>query len=228
MATTKKTVKKVTETQFLEMFNAVKSEEKGRKSATKALIGTTERNFKKMVSKGYSLEDLQKATVAMFRDKEQWAVNTGNDIPEHLLRPDNFARYLNLAENPEVKKQKQAQQVQKIEVKIAAPEYSAEEMEASKRVYSKSLRAGDWLGKITDAAKIGTLFRNEFTKEEIKHFFDEGNRIAAENKSKSIRTGSTTSLEVAFERMAKTYGSFVMYELAIKEAIKRKIKAPWQ
>jgi len=73
---------------------------------------TTGRNFKytdnyrKMfnarVKEGFTMDDFKKATKAMLKNK--WVVDNKKQEPVHLLRPDNFQRYLN---QPEVDKAKQ-------------------------------------------------------------------------------------------------------------------------
>lgn len=212
------------EAQFLELFNRLKSELKGRKSTTKALIGTTESNFKKLVKAGYNAEDFEGAIIAMFRDPEQWAVSTFNDNPEHLLRPDNFARYLNSFVNAKEKK-KVENTAKLVPENQPAIDFSNEiEIEKAKEMYSKSLKNGEWLGTILDAQLIGRLFSNSFTSEEKKEF-----KASAEKLIETDENGyKGKSIGATLERMARRYPTNIMFELAVKEAVKRKIVEPWK
>lgn len=56
-------------------------------------------NYRKMfyarVKEGFTLEDFERATKAMLKNK--WVIDNKQQHPVHLLRPDNFQRYLNQA-----------------------------------------------------------------------------------------------------------------------------------
>lgn len=226
----KKKESKYSEPEFLEMFREVKGREKGRKATTRKLVGRTEGNFRKLVSAGYEPDEFEKAATAMFRDPGQWAVSTGNDTPEHLLQPDNFSRYLNAAENPQKKKDErpvlnQQQEPQKYSTYDERVKREDEaELDASKKVYSDSLKEKKWIGKIGDAMRIGPMFTNSFTLEEKLKFEEEG-RLKCEKES-DRRTGSAGIAEM-LERIARTYPRNVMFELVVIEAVKRKIQEPW-
>lgn len=217
------------EQDFLNMFSAVKSEEKGRKSTTRLLVGRTVNNFRKLVKAGYTPEEFKAAAVAMFRSKDQWAVSTGNDTPEHLLQPENFGRYLNAAENPEakeeVKKVVQNAPQKNEEQRAEQVFYSEEEKQLAKDKYSESLKAGKWLGTIGDSMKIIEFFSNSFTLEEKLKLLELG-KAAAEKQDDTARVGAGSLMDT-LDRMARKNPKFAMYEIAITEAVKRKIKEPW-
>lgn len=217
------------EQDFLTMFSAVKSKEKGRKSTTRTLVGRTQNNFRKLVKSGYTPEEFEAAAVAMFRSKDQWAVSTGNDTPEHLLQPENFGRYLNVAANPEEEKQpvKIVQNApQKTEERTDEKVvYSEEEITEAKKKYSESLKVGSWVGSIGDAMKLISFFSNSFTLQEKLKFLQEGEELA-KSESETARVGFG-SLAETLDRMARKNPKFATYEVALKEAVKRKIKEPW-
>ena len=217
-------MEKITQAHFLEMFNRVKSEQKGRKTTTKALIGATERNFKALVKAGYTLEDMEKALIAMFKDSEQWAVNSGNDTPAHFLRHHCFERYLNLAENQ--KKKEVAKKTATIEIKPKEIVYTKEEIHEAMKIYEDSLKAGKWIGKMYDASKIVRYFIDFFTEEERENFTKQGEEIA--EKAKRTQPPKGARIEIIMDRMAKLYPERNRRELLIKEAVKRGIQAPWK
>lgn len=221
-------MEKYTEKDFLEMFREVKTREKKRKATTRGLVGVSARNFAKLVKAGYTPQEFENATVAMFRDADQWAVSTGNDIPEHLLRPDAFARYLNKYVNPSEKPKEE------IPIKINAPqrvevtekqilEVDNKALEKSKGIYIHSLKVGEWTGCIFDAKLIGSLFSEAFTKEEKKQMLKDAE---AEAEKKPEKKHNESTLEM-LERMARNYPRNIMFEIAVKEAIKRKIQPSW-
>ncbi len=221
-------IQKYTAQDFLEMFSAVKSKEKKRKSTTRLLLGRTERNFKKLVQAGYTPEEFEAAAVAMFRSPDQWAIQTGNDTPDHLLQPEVFSRYLNSAMNPNGNKDPNKiilNAPQKVE-ESEAPQYSEDEVNESKEIYSQSLKAGKWKGRLIDAIRIGALFTNDFTFEEKIKFLNKAKTIVSKDKD-TARQGGAGLAEI-LERMARRYPKNIMFELAIKEAIKRKISEPWK
>jgi uncharacterized phage protein (TIGR02220 family) len=52
--------------------------------------------FNARLKEGFVLEDFKKATKAMLKNK--WVIDNKKQDPVHLLRPDNFQRYLNQPE----------------------------------------------------------------------------------------------------------------------------------
>ena len=214
---------KYTAQMFLEMFNRVKSEEKDRKSTTRALVGRTERNFSKLVKAGYLPEEFEKATRQMFRDKEQWAVSTNNDTPEHVLQPQNFERYLNAAENPEKQKEKKDKPKPPPPPKEVV-EYSVDEINESRRVYEQSLKEKKWIGTISDAMKIGRSFTDAFTIEEKNGFFAQAN---SQPPTPTTNRGGGNIADI-MNRIAQRYPKNRTLEIAVKEAVKRRIMPPWK
>jgi hypothetical protein len=82
------------ETFFLNLFNEEKSKT-GRKSNVRVLSRTDKANLKQLAE--YTLGDFKKAIRKML--ESDWAKRTGNQTPTHILRVDNFNRYLTQAED---------------------------------------------------------------------------------------------------------------------------------
>jgi uncharacterized phage protein (TIGR02220 family) len=57
------------------------------------------RMFYARVKDGFTMEDFQRATKVML--KNRWVIDNKQQHPVHLLRPDNFQRYLNQAPQSE-------------------------------------------------------------------------------------------------------------------------------
>ena len=86
------------------------------------------------------------------------------------------------------------------------------------------MKNGEWLGTILDAQLIGRLFSNSFTTEEKKEF-----KASAEKLIETDESGyKGKSIGATLERMARRYPTNIMFELAVKEAVKRKIVEPWK
>lgn len=100
---------KITESEFISKFNEYKTLIKGRKAVTRGLSEQAKGNLKKLVERGYTWTDLRCAIDAMYQApkgmKKGWAESTGNDNPNHLLRENNFERYLNIYHNGSEKQQ---------------------------------------------------------------------------------------------------------------------------
>lgn len=92
----------LSEENFLSMFKEIKTKIKGRKDTTRTLSDQARRNLKKLILKGYTIEDLENSIKGMYHAQngvKSWAEASGNDTPTHLLREGNFERYLNLINN---------------------------------------------------------------------------------------------------------------------------------
>jgi len=84
--------KKPTDTEvFLKVFNSVKKESIKGSKGHDSLSDTSKRNLKKLLKRGYFMDEFEKAAIAMFQNK--WVHDTGNTGPAHLLVEDNFDRY---------------------------------------------------------------------------------------------------------------------------------------
>lgn len=96
-------VDSINESDFLTKFNVIKTLIKGRKSVVRGLSTQAQNNLKKLVKRGYTWNDLKFAIEAMYFPEpnglKSWAERTGNDNPVHLLRENNFERYLNIYHN---------------------------------------------------------------------------------------------------------------------------------
>ena len=77
---------------FLELFNDLKSK-KGRRSNVKVLSRTDKSNLQQLSE--YTKGDYKKAINKML--ESDWAKRTGNQTPSHILRVENFNRYLTQA-----------------------------------------------------------------------------------------------------------------------------------
>jgi hypothetical protein len=216
---------------FVSMFNEVKTQEKGRKGIARGLSDKDERNFKKLVKRGFTLEEMRAAAVQMFRDPEQWAVNSGNDIPTHFLISGNFERYFNAAVNVEEKK---AEDTKGEEVSAAAldsmqerkrREEEAEKvfLEQSRQLYTESLLKGIWIGTEYNAGVIGLEFKNSFTQEEKNKIWNE---IQAENEKSERLKRSLLIGKIIESKIINPRREFA--QRIVKEAVKRKISEPWK
>lgn len=144
--------------EFIKLFNEIKTREKGRKGVARGLSDKDERNFKKLLKRGFEIKDFELAITQMFQDPSQWAVSSGNDIPTHFLRSDNFERYLNAALN----KQKEEEQKEAVKIAKSKPEETNSEndlqakefLNRSREIYEDSLLCGKWLGNKYNANVI--------------------------------------------------------------------------
>lgn len=215
---------------FVLMFNQVKEEEKGRKGTTRGLSEKDERNFKKLIKRGFTLEEMRAAAVQMFRDREQWAVSTGNDIPTHFLRSENFDRYFNAATNQPSEKE----EIKSEEVSAAAidslnekkqREAEAERvfLEQSRQLYTESLLKGVWVGSEFNASVIGAEFKNAFTQEEKNKIWNE---IQAENEKSERLKRSVLIGKIIESKIINPRREFA--QRIVKEAVKRNILEPWK
>lgn len=91
-------IKKKTDAQrekdFLSLFNQLKKEHTGNSRECKVLSKTDKNNLKQL--EGYTLKDFKTSIKEML--KNEWAKSTGNQTPTHILRVENFNRYLSAAE----------------------------------------------------------------------------------------------------------------------------------
>lgn len=227
---------------FVQLFARIKAEKRG---VPCKVVGLSEKNNKKLkvlLNRGFEAADFERAINQMYMDSSKeyplgYAWETKNDLPIHLLVEDNFERYLNKADVAEIKKaevkevkdnaapinvsgaMKQVMTQQPIQEDI-------EKLNEAKYKYTVSLNIGEWTGNILDAMAIGVLFTNSFTSQEKIGFLKEAEEIVLNSKVETKRVGGESMADI-FERMAWTYPKNVMFELVIKEAIKRKIKKPW-
>lgn len=232
-----------TKDNFLELFNKIKSEKEGFESNHKILNKEALGKLKSLKSLDFGKEHFEKAIKQMFSGDISFILEKGLNTPIHILRHNNFERYLTAYENAEkLKEIKKAELLEKsqnkndpviIETKQPfAPltekekQYELELVEKAKLIYTESLSFNRWLGGIMDAVRIGDFFSKSFTDEEKRQFKKDG-EIESEN-TKEKRTNSYESLTSMTDRIARTYWRHAMYELAIKEAVKRKIKEPWK
>lgn len=77
---------------FLKLFNDIKRQHKPSNfKPTETLTSPARKNLK-IIKKNYTFQDIEIATNAMF--KNQWAKESGNQTPTHLLVEKNFERYM--------------------------------------------------------------------------------------------------------------------------------------
>lgn len=79
---------------FLDLFNNIKSQLRDNPRPHKSISETGRRNLQKLLDTGHLQHDFEHAITAMLG--ADWAKRTGNDTPDHLLREENFLRYLNV------------------------------------------------------------------------------------------------------------------------------------
>lgn len=86
------------ETKFLDLFNKTKTDF-GLKSSVKVLSKTDKSNLSQLT--GYKVTDFIIAIQQML--KNDWCKTTGNQTPSHVLRIENFNRYLSQGQNHVIK-----------------------------------------------------------------------------------------------------------------------------
>jgi len=79
---------------FLDLFNSLKAQLRDNPRPHKSISETGRRNLQKLLDTGHLQPDFEHAITAMLG--ADWAKRTGNDTPDHLLREENFLRYLNV------------------------------------------------------------------------------------------------------------------------------------
>lgn len=78
---------------FLALFNELKLIKNPKSKGHTALTATDKKNFNSLIKMGYGKEEFEKVINAAFQNK--WVNDNGMDTPNHILRNDNFTRYLN-------------------------------------------------------------------------------------------------------------------------------------
>ena len=220
---------------FIAMYVSYKKRYNERAGGVKRLSETDSRNLAILFDAGYLMDEFSRVMEQMFFN-ETYANDNGLSMtPTHVLRPDNFDRYLAKHEAQRLKaeavKAEEAEQREAqsnidpkgvINQAVAKQvEYLPEDVEEAKLQYSKSLVSGVWDGTVLQATMIGKEFTNAFTKEEKTAFFTDA--IAYKQPERKAGT-----ISEALDRVMRTDTMQVMFELVVKEAVKRKIVEPWK
>lgn len=218
---------------FVEVFNQIKTEEKGRRGTVRGLSEKDERNFKKLIKRGFTEEEFRVAITQMFRDPEQWAVNTGNDIPTHFLRSDNFDRYLNAALNIEAEKEAKKEQEEKREKpedksereKLEAERKAEEFLREARELYRESLKRGEWIGTEFHANVIArdlAVFLDQLLKASIWRGINEENEKAERFKQSLVISKILKDQRTKFINPVREFSNRIVIE-----AVKQKIVDKW-
>lgn len=211
--------------EFVELFNRIKTEEKGRKAVVRGLSDKDNRELKKILKRGYTKEDIEGAIKQMFLDPSQWAISTGNDIPTHFLRQDNFERYFNSFLNfKEIEEKKEEKKIQEKKQGFRVDKKEAERLfiENSKQKYLKSIECGEWLGDIYEANAIGKEFAGDFSKRFKSLLFRKSTLI---NKRES-KNKNHLDIEKRVELLGRSPEGIFCLEI-VKRAVKKKIVKSW-
>lgn len=80
------------EWEFLPMFNEIKLQYKPNAKGNQTLSPTDKTNLKRLITSGYSKEDFTKAIHGQMCSK--WVIDNDMQVPTHILRNENFVRYL--------------------------------------------------------------------------------------------------------------------------------------
>lgn len=83
--------------QFLGVFNEVKLGYKPNSRGHTVLTKTDKQNFNALIKLGYGEDEFRKVMHIAFSNK--WVQNNGMEVPDHILRNQNFTRYLSQSEN---------------------------------------------------------------------------------------------------------------------------------
>ncbi len=78
--------------EFLPLFNEIKLQYKPNSKGNQALSTTDKKNLKSLILTGYTKQDFEKAIHGQMLSK--WVVENDMQVPTHILRNDNFVRYL--------------------------------------------------------------------------------------------------------------------------------------
>jgi hypothetical protein len=97
------------ETKFLSHFNERKKLKFG-KSNFKVLSKTDKNNLKQLL--GYSFKDFKTAIDVMLEN--EWAKSTNNQTPTHILRVENFNRYLSAGEKVKTQEETDEERVKRL------------------------------------------------------------------------------------------------------------------
>jgi hypothetical protein len=97
------------ETKFLSLFNERKKLKFG-KSNFKVLSKTDKNNLKQLL--GYSFKDFKTAIDVMLEN--EWAKSTNNQTPTHILRVENFNRYLSAGEKVKTQEETDEERVKRL------------------------------------------------------------------------------------------------------------------
>ncbi|AHK11400.1 hypothetical protein F132_54 [Flavobacterium sp. phage 1/32] len=89
------------EWEFLTLFNELKLEKKPKAKGHTVLTSTDKKNFLKLTECGYGREEFTLVINTAFENK--WVKENDMDIPEHVLRHNNFERYLNQSQSKKTK-----------------------------------------------------------------------------------------------------------------------------
>lgn len=86
---------------FLDLFNSLKAQFRDNPRPHKSISDTGRRNLQKLLDTGHLQPDFEHAITAMLG--ADWPKRTGNDTPDHVLREENFLKYLNVQSLKQVK-----------------------------------------------------------------------------------------------------------------------------
>ena len=89
------------EWEFLTLFNELKLQRKPKAKGHTVLTRTDKSNFLKLIECGYGKEEFTLVINTAFENK--WVKENDMDIPEHVLRHNNFERYLNQSQSKKSK-----------------------------------------------------------------------------------------------------------------------------
>lgn len=231
---------------FVEMFTRIKEEHRKKPCKVVGLSDKNNKKLKTLLNRGFGPEDFEAVMRQMYKDTSKeypkgWAWETGNDTPAHMLWEETFERYLNKAEQAELKKAEELEEKDnrssvdpKGVVSKAIAEASEQKrvdvelIKSARAAYTKALAAGEWSGRVLEAAAIVNWFTKSFEDEERQGFKLEAKRVVETGEYLLEKRTGLGSLGEAMDRMARKYEVNVMAELAIREAVKRKIPEPWK
>lgn len=202
-------------TLFLRSWSKIKEETTGKKTRIKKLGDKETKMLKSFIKSGYTLEDFEEATKALFNDPNQYAIKNGLDIPLHLMR--NFERYLETAESVKERKAKEKEpQKEENGDFLSVDQWDL----ACWNEYEKSLKMGKWVGTLAHAIPISKNLAQLISDQQKLILWKE----AIEERKKLIERKAEFSSPIQIAEFELKNAVNIYAEKIVIEAVKQKIK----
>lgn len=203
---------------FLRSWSKIKEAETGKKTRIKKLGEKEEKILKKFLKSGYTLQDFEDATKALFNDPNKYAINNGLDVPLHLLR--NFERYLETAESVKERKAKEKEPKKEENGNFLNRDEWAQ---ACWNEYKKSLSIGRWIGTVAHAIPISKRLAESVKAEKKAELWKQ----AQEERAQLIERKKEFSKPIQIAEFELKTAVNIYAEKIVIEAVKQK-NEPWK
>lgn len=200
---------------FLRSWSKIKEAETGKKTRIKKLGEKEEKILKKFLKSGYTLQDFEDATKALFNDPNKYAINNGLDVPLHLLR--NFERYLETAESVKERKAKENEPKKEENGNFLNVDQWAL---ACWNEYKKSVLQGKWIGTLAHAIPISKKLAESIEPNRKTEIWKE----SIEERKKLIERKAEFSSAMQIAEFELKNAVNIYAEKIVIEAVKQKVK----